>query len=157
MDYLHDGAHEGGSILHRDLKSANVLVTGRDVVKITDFGLSRLHYHTTRMAMGGTIAWMAPEAIRCTFSKGGDVWSFGVVVWEMITQKQPFEGIQMATLAWLIASKEKRLPIPASCPAPFRILMEQCWERVRCSLVSFSFRQWVGAPLGHLIVRVCYV
>jgi serine/threonine protein kinase len=39
--------------------------------------------------MGGTIAWMAPEAIRQTYSKGGDVWSFGVVLWEMLTSKQP--------------------------------------------------------------------
>ena len=70
MDYLHDGVHEGGSIIHRDLKSANILVTKNDVLKITDFGLSRLHFHTTRIGMGGTIAWMAPEAIRCTYCKG---------------------------------------------------------------------------------------
>ena len=101
-------------------------------------GLSRLHFHTTRMGMGGTIAWMAPEAIRCTYSKGGDVWSFGVVLWEMITRKKPFDGIAMATLAWLIASKEKTLPIPASCPRPLRNLLLQCWKIDHTGRPSFS-------------------
>eukprot|EP00039_Didymoeca_costata_P030739 m.31139 g.31139 ORF g.31139 m.31139 type:complete len:451 (+) comp8283_c0_seq1:246-1598(+) len=139
MDYLHEGATECGSILHRDLKSANVLIaSSKKVLKITDFGLSHPHEHTTRLQMGGTIAWMAPEAVRCTYSKGGDVWSFGVLLWEMLTGQEPFAGISVPTLAWLIASEERTLPIPESCPSYFHELLQQCWQRDHRKRISFA-------------------
>ena len=76
MSYLHNGAPI--SVIHRDLKSSNVLISepiddsdlrGR-TLKITDFGLAREAYNTTRMSAAGTYAWMPPEVIKAgTYSK----------------------------------------------------------------------------------------
>lgn len=73
MNYLHEEAPT--PIIHRDLKSSNVLLSSTGVLKITDFGLARAHAHTTRMSAAGTFAWMSPEVIRSSmYSKGADVW-----------------------------------------------------------------------------------
>jgi len=73
MNYLHEEAPT--PIIHRDLKSSNVLLSSSGTLKITDFGLARAHAHTTRMSAAGTFAWMAPEVIRSSmYSKGADVW-----------------------------------------------------------------------------------
>ncbi len=81
MHYLHDGAPQ--RIVHRDLKSPNILVTADHTLKICDFGASRaVGPETIKLAsMVGTIAWMAPEVIRqdAVINEKCDVWSFGVV------------------------------------------------------------------------------
>ncbi|XP_039294367.1 LOW QUALITY PROTEIN: uncharacterized protein LOC111049777 [Nilaparvata lugens] len=135
MDYLHNGAPI--SILHRDLKSSNVLLSEPvennelqfKTLKITDFGLARVAYKTTRMSAAGTYAWMAPEVIKqSTFSKASDVWSYGVLLWELLTGETPYKGINTLTVAYGVAVNKLTLPIPSTCPEPWKNLMEACWD-----------------------------
>uniref|UniRef100_A0A3B5L5P9 Mitogen-activated protein kinase kinase kinase n=1 Tax=Xiphophorus couchianus TaxID=32473 RepID=A0A3B5L5P9_9TELE len=135
MHYLHDQAIV--PIIHRDLKSSNILILERvemedlsnKTLKITDFGLAREWHHTTKMSAAGTYAWMAPEVIRSsTFSKGSDVWSYGVLLWELLTGEVPFRSIDGLAVAYGVAMNKLALPIPSTCPEPFARLMENCWS-----------------------------
>ncbi|XP_047355780.1 mitogen-activated protein kinase kinase kinase 11-like isoform X2 [Vespa velutina] len=135
MDYLHNKAPV--SLIHRDLKSSNVLLSEPienddlqyKTLKITDFGLAREVYKTTRMSAAGTYAWMAPEVIKkSTFSKASDVWSYGVLLWELLTGETPYKGIDALAVAYGVAVNKLTLPIPSTCPQPWRCLMEACWS-----------------------------
>uniref|UniRef100_A0A671SKY9 mitogen-activated protein kinase kinase kinase n=1 Tax=Sinocyclocheilus anshuiensis TaxID=1608454 RepID=A0A671SKY9_9TELE len=98
-------------------------------LKVTDFGLAREWHRTTKMSAAGTYAWMAPEVIRSsTFSKGSDVWSYGVLLWELLTREVPFRGIDGLAVAYGVAMNKLSLPIPSTCPEPFSRLMEDCWN-----------------------------
>ncbi|XP_067124061.1 mitogen-activated protein kinase kinase kinase 11-like isoform X2 [Centruroides vittatus] len=135
MNYLHSEAPV--SLIHRDLKSSNVLLSeaiengdlSNKTLKITDFGLAREVYKTTRMSAAGTYAWMAPEVIKTsTFSKGSDVWSYGVVLWELLTGETPYKGIDALAVAYGVAVNKLTLPIPSTCPTAFSRLMKACWD-----------------------------
>uniref|UniRef100_G1PWP4 Mitogen-activated protein kinase kinase kinase n=1 Tax=Myotis lucifugus TaxID=59463 RepID=G1PWP4_MYOLU len=135
MNYLHDEAIV--PIIHRDLKSSNILILQKvengdlsnKILKITDFGLAREWHRTTKMSAAGTYAWMAPEVIRASmFSKGSDVWSYGVLLWELLTGEVPFRGIDGLAVAYGVAMNKLALPIPSTCPEPFAKLMEDCWN-----------------------------
>ena len=92
--YLHEGAPR--PIVHRDLKSHNVLMDlGLRRLKICDFGTANAVERTRHHTMIGTCAWMAPEVLRGPeYSVKADVWGLGVVGWEMLTGRQPYEGIE---------------------------------------------------------------
>ncbi|XP_077996541.1 mitogen-activated protein kinase kinase kinase 9-like [Glandiceps talaboti] len=135
MNYLHNEAPV--PLIHRDLKSSNVLLSEKldntdlsnKTLKITDFGLAREIYKTTRMSAAGTYAWMAPEVIKAsTFSKGSDVWSYGVLLWELLTGELPYKGIDGLAVAYGVAVNKLTLPIPSTCPLPFSRIMEDCWN-----------------------------
>ncbi|XP_019867586.1 mitogen-activated protein kinase kinase kinase 9 isoform X2 [Aethina tumida] len=135
MHYLHCQAPI--SLIHRDLKSSNVLLYEEiehddlqyKTLKITDFGLAREVYKTTRMSQAGTYAWMAPEVIKnSTFSKKSDVWSYGVLLWELLTGEIPYKGIDTLAVAYGVAVNKLTLPIPSTCPEPWRELMKSCWD-----------------------------
>ncbi|XP_053088761.1 mitogen-activated protein kinase kinase kinase 21 isoform X2 [Pangasianodon hypophthalmus] len=136
MQYLHEEA--AVPIIHRDLKSSNILILerienndiGRKTLKITDFGLAREWHKTTKMSAAGTYSWMAPEVIKSSlFSKGSDVWSYGVLLWELLTGEVPYRGIDGLAVAYGVAVNKLTLPIPSTCPEPFAKLMEECWEQ----------------------------
>uniref|UniRef100_A0A8C7T3V1 Mitogen-activated protein kinase kinase kinase n=1 Tax=Oncorhynchus mykiss TaxID=8022 RepID=A0A8C7T3V1_ONCMY len=136
MHYLHEEAVV--PIIHRDLKSCNILLLekienddiGRKTLKITDFGLAREWHNTTKMSAAGTYSWMAPEVIKSSlFSKGSDVWSYGVLLWELLTGEVPYRGIDGLAVAYGVAVNKLTLPIPSTCPEPFSKLMEECWEQ----------------------------
>uniref|UniRef100_H3CE22 mitogen-activated protein kinase kinase kinase n=1 Tax=Tetraodon nigroviridis TaxID=99883 RepID=H3CE22_TETNG len=136
MLYLHSEAIV--PVIHRDLKSNNILLAEaienecmEDLtLKITDFGLAREWHKTTKMSTAGTYAWMAPEVIKSsTFSKGSDVWSYGVLLWELLTGEAPYKGIDGLAVAYGVAVNKLTLPIPSTCPEPFAQLMAECWDQ----------------------------
>ncbi|XP_041866205.1 mitogen-activated protein kinase kinase kinase 21 [Melanotaenia boesemani] len=145
MHYLHEETVV--PIIHRDLKSSNILLLeiienddiGRKTLKITDFGLAREWHKTTKMSAAGTYSWMAPEVIKSSlFSKGSDVWSYGVLLWELLTGEVPYRGIDGLAVAYGVAVNKLTLPIPSTCPEPFAKLMKECWDQDPHVRPSFS-------------------
>ncbi|XP_052095562.1 mitogen-activated protein kinase kinase kinase 20-like [Mytilus californianus] len=127
MNYLHEEAPT--KIIHRDLKSKNVVISHDMICKICDFGASKFMGSTTKMSLAGTFPWMAPEVIQShPVSESCDTWSYGVVLWELLTHEVPFKGIEGFQVAWLVVERGERLTIPSTCPACFSHLMRQCWE-----------------------------
>uniref|UniRef100_A0A4W6EE63 Mitogen-activated protein kinase kinase kinase 12 n=1 Tax=Lates calcarifer TaxID=8187 RepID=A0A4W6EE63_LATCA len=122
MNYLH--LHK---IIHRDLKSPNMLITYDDSVKISDFGTSKeLSDKSTKMSFAGTVAWMAPEVIRNEpVSEKVDIWSFGVVLWEMLTGEVPYKDVDSSAIIWGVGNNSLQLPVPDSCPDSFKLLLSQ--------------------------------
>uniref|UniRef100_A0A8C6NXC5 Mitogen-activated protein kinase kinase kinase n=1 Tax=Nothobranchius furzeri TaxID=105023 RepID=A0A8C6NXC5_NOTFU len=125
MNYLH--LHK---IIHRDLKSPNILITYDEAVKISDFGTSKeLSDKSTKMSFAGTVAWMAPEVIRNEpVSEKVDIWSFGVVLWEMLTGEVPYKDVDSSAIIWGVGNNSLQLPVPDSCPDSFKLLLRQCWN-----------------------------
>ncbi|KAM4873011.1 ephrin type-A receptor 8 isoform 1-T1 [Thomomys bottae] len=139
MRYLADLGY-----IHRDLAARNVLVDGRLVCKVSDFGLSRALEDDPDAAYttaGGKIPirWTAPEAIAFrTFSWASDVWSFGVVMWEVLAYgERPYWHM---TNRDVISSVEEgyRLPAPMGCPRALHQLMLDCWHKDRAQRPRFS-------------------
>ncbi|XP_011700958.1 PREDICTED: mitogen-activated protein kinase kinase kinase 12 isoform X3 [Wasmannia auropunctata] len=135
MTYLH--AHK---IIHRDLKSPNVLIGQGEIVKISDFGTSRQWNEiSTKMTFAGTVAWMAPEVIRnepC--SEKVDIWSYGVVLWELLSGEIPYKDVDSSAVMWGVGSNSLHLPIPTSCPEGYGLLVKQCWSAKPRNRPSFK-------------------
>lgn len=138
MSYLSDMNY-----VHRDLAARNVLVNASLICKIADFGLSReienaSDAYTTR---GGKIPvrWTAPEAIAFRkFTSASDVWSYGVVLWEVMSYgERPYWNWSNQDV---IKSIEKgyRLPAPMDCPEALYQLMLDCWQKQRTHRPTFS-------------------
>jgi Eph receptor B1 len=131
--------------VHRDLAARNVLVNSQLVCKIADFGLSREILdgnvdgaYTTR---GGKIPvrWTAPEAIAFRkFTSASDVWSFGIVMWEVMSYgERPYWTWSNQDVIKAI-EKGYRLPAPMDCPEAIHQLMLDTWQKERSHRPSFG-------------------
>ena len=131
MNYLHSRVP---LIVHRDLKSLNILLDQSGSVKLCDFGMARTKEHTyiATKHISGSPSWMAPEVLRGDdFNELSDIYAFGVVMWELLTRKVPWSDKTMAQLVGLVGFAGHRLEVPnpvePSCPAGYVALMQQCW------------------------------
>lgn len=137
MKYLHEEASI--QVVHRDLKSKNILIGDGHCLKICDFGSSRVFDETVVMTFAGTYPWMAPELIQgLPTSTLCDVYSFGIVLWEILTAEIPFKGLQGFQVAWIVVENHERPIIPSSCPQQLSNLIQQCWQGDPAFRPSFS-------------------
>ncbi|KRX80069.1 putative tyrosine-protein kinase F09A5.2 [Trichinella sp. T6] len=137
MEYL---SQKG--FLHRDVAARNILVDHDKRIKIGDFGLCRYIYSDmVYMGKGGRlpIKWMALEAIKnYEFTTKSDVWSFGVLLFEIITLGgSPYPGIQPADMEQLLESG-KRMEQPSNCPDELYMTMVNCWQKEPSTRPSFT-------------------
>uniref|UniRef100_A0A1I7U3F1 Protein kinase domain-containing protein n=1 Tax=Caenorhabditis tropicalis TaxID=1561998 RepID=A0A1I7U3F1_9PELO len=129
IQYLHYDAVD--TIIHRDLKSKNVVLDKNLVCKICDFGTSKdLTHSCTAPSWGGTAAWMSPEMILQSegLTTATDVWSYGVVLWEILSKEVPYKDYSEFKIFTLITQSGITLAIPPSCPTPLKQLMNNCWK-----------------------------
>lgn len=126
MNYLHQH-----NIIHRDLKAANLLMDENGVVKVADFGVARVRAQSGVMtAETGTYRWMAPEVIEHKpYDHKADVFSFGVVLWELLTGKLPYEFLTPLQAAIGVVQKGLRPTIPKSTHPKFVQLLEKSWQQ----------------------------
>ncbi|XP_057952422.1 serine/threonine/tyrosine-protein kinase HT1-like isoform X2 [Malania oleifera] len=126
MQYLHSKG-----IIHRDLKSENLLLGEDMCVKVADFGISCLESQCgSAKGFTGTYRWMAPEMIKeKRHTKKVDVYSFGIVLWELLTALIPFNNMTPEQAAFAVSQKNERPPLPSDCPAGFNHLINRCWSR----------------------------
>ncbi|XP_029417218.1 ephrin type-A receptor 1 isoform X1 [Nannospalax galili] len=127
MNYLSDHNY-----VHRDLAARNILVNRNLCCKVSDFGLTRLldDFDGTYETQGGKIPirWTAPEAIaHRIFTTASDVWSFGIVMWEVLSFGDKPYGEMSNQEVMKSIEDGYRLPPPVDCPAPLYELMKNCW------------------------------
>ncbi|KAL8141968.1 hypothetical protein V2J09_015000 [Rumex salicifolius] len=125
MQYLHSQG-----VLHRDLKSENLLLGADMTVKVADFGISCLESQCgSAKGFTGTYRWMAPEMIKeKQHTKKVDVYSFGIVLWELLTALIPFDNMTPEQAAFAVCQKNARPPMPVDCPTALSRLIKRCWS-----------------------------
>lgn len=140
LSWLHGINH----ICHRDLKPANLLVDENFRVKVTDFGFAEIkppdRFLKDKFGPRGTALWMAPEVMQQQeFDESIDVYSFGIVLWEIYTTEEPFgQYDDWDTFYKAVCEKGVRPPIPDDCPPSLKYLMEACWSADRKKRPPFN-------------------
>jgi hypothetical protein len=135
MKYLHSQR-----IVHRDLKSPNVLLDERLLPKIADFGIGRVNGDCGPATDGyvGTPMWMAPELMDSKpYGPAVDVYAFGIILWEMYTEKVPFEGLDQVQICAQVSTRGLRPELPET-QSTLAVLIQQCWDAEPTHRPSFE-------------------
>jgi serine/threonine protein kinase len=128
------GAHEA-CIIHRDIKPANIIITKRDEVKIVDFGLAKLGGQINLTKAGstvGTTSYMSPEQIRGgEVDNSTDIWSLGIVLYEMINGQLPFRGEYEQAIMYSIINEDPEpiMDLRADVPLELERIINKCLDK----------------------------
>ncbi|QHN71166.1 serine/threonine protein kinase [Mollivirus kamchatka] len=123
--YLHSRTP---AIIHRDLKSSNLLVGDSLSMKVADFGFARIKETNATMTRCGTPCWTAPEIITGErYTEKADVYSFGIIMWEVITGKRPYADLDIGRCGMAVVAGE-RPPLPQKCRRALVDIMTRCWH-----------------------------
>ena len=125
MEYLHQN-----KVIHRDLKPQNVLIDDKKFPIICDFGSSKhLDLQQSMTGQAGTPHYMAPEFLQNEkYNDKVDVYSYGILLWEMITKQNPFDGLAWAQILCVVVDNKQRPPIPENLDPRLKSLISKCWD-----------------------------
>ncbi|XP_061901577.1 tyrosine-protein kinase ITK/TSK isoform X2 [Entelurus aequoreus] len=145
---------EMSNFIHRDLAARNCLVSKEYVVKLSDFGMTRYvldDQYTSSLCSKFPVKWSAPEVIRyCKFSSKSDIWSFGVLMWEVYTEGRiPYENRTNAEVVESL-NAGMRLLKPKLAPESVSMLMEWCWKEKPVDRPSFALLLHELSSLSYL-------
>ncbi|KAJ8773803.1 hypothetical protein K2173_008266 [Erythroxylum novogranatense] len=124
--YLHSR-----NLVHRDLKTENMLLDENQTLKITDFGVARIQATNNSEMTGftGTLGYMAPEVFESKpYTSKCDVYSFGICLWEMYCCDVPYRNLSFSELTSAVTYKNLRPSIPKCCPKTLATVMKRCWD-----------------------------
>lgn len=147
LNYLHEEAFPGSMCLHRDLKPDNIGFTINGSIKLFDFGLARIvegvipNGDKTYQMSGetGSLRYMSPEVAQYhPYNNKADVYSYGIVLWELITRKKPYAGLSKAKFYEKVIQGGTRPVIPKKWPKELRALISECWSVDMKERPSFS-------------------
>lgn len=131
LAYLH-----GNKILHRDLKSTNILLDNGMRAKITDFGLSSVKVHSAAVTSvnpvgdAGAVRWRAPETFghKYRYQTPADIYSYGIILWELATRALPYDSEASNDVIIRLITKNKKEEIPGDCPPALAKQINKCWR-----------------------------
>jgi serine/threonine protein kinase len=126
LSFLH-----ANKIVHRDVKTENMLFLGGGDLKIADFGVARVEARDPREMTGatGTVGYMAPEVlVGKPYNRKCDVYSFGICLWEIYCCEMPFMDLSLADVSSAVVHKDLRPEIPRCCPRDMALIMRRCWH-----------------------------
>ncbi|KAK4766294.1 hypothetical protein SAY87_007936 [Trapa incisa] len=126
LSYLHSK-----KIVHRDVKSENMLLSSHRRLKIADFGVARVEAQNPRDMTGetGTLGYMAPEVLTGKpYNRSCDVYSFGICLWEIYCCDMPYPNLTFADVSSAVVCQNLRPDIPRCCPSSLANIMRKCWD-----------------------------
>lgn len=126
LEYLHSR-----NIIHRDMKSLNVLLDSNLRAKICDFGMVRVKQNAPMTGLIGTPHWMAPEVFMSipTYNEKVDVFSYGILLWELLTSDMPYNGMKQVDITIGVTNGTLRPPFPPGPQTSLMHLIERCWAQ----------------------------
>jgi serine/threonine protein kinase len=136
MAALHDM-----SVIHRDLKSLNILLDDEYLPRICDFGIARFlsDADATLTQRIGTPHWMAPEMFQeAHYTLKADVYSFAIILWELLTGTVPFKGRDALRVAIAVSQHGERPPLPPGVAQPLAALIAACWDALPENRPTFA-------------------
>lgn len=126
LSYLHSK-----KIVHRDVKTENMLLDANRTVKIADFGVARVEAQNPRDMTGetGTLGYMAPEVLDGKpYNRKCDVYSFGICLWEIYCCDMPYPYLSFTDVSSAVVRQNLRPDIPRCCPSSLASIMRKCWD-----------------------------
>nr|CAN82019.1 hypothetical protein VITISV_003418 [Vitis vinifera] len=126
LSYLHSK-----KIVHRDVKTENMLLDAHRTLKIADFGVARVEAQNPRDMTGetGTLGYMAPEVLDGKpYNRKCDVYSFGICLWETYCCDMPYPDLSFADISSAVVRQNLRPDIPRCCPSSLASIMRKCWD-----------------------------
>lgn len=125
LEYLH-----GKGMIHRDLKSLNILLDENYRAKICDFGMARIKSEGPKTGLIGTAHWMAPEVLLSApdYDQKVDVYSYGIFLWELLTGDMPYKDMKQSQITVGVTMENMRPPLPENGPSRIIELIQSCWH-----------------------------